>query len=42
MGLLQELNIKPGVIYGDDVLKVSSARRAAPARQWPDVVVRGA
>lgn len=22
MGLLEELNIKPGVIYGDDVLKL--------------------
>ncbi len=22
MGLLQELNLKPGVIYGDDVLKL--------------------
>jgi fructose-bisphosphate aldolase class II len=23
MGLMQELNLKPGVIYGDDVLNVS-------------------
>lgn len=22
MGILQELNLKPGVIYGDDVLKL--------------------
>lgn len=29
MGLLQELNIKPGVIYGDDVLKVRYTRHTA-------------
>lgn len=28
MGLLQELNIKPGVIYGDDVLKLFTYARA--------------